>query len=65
MAGPTRPCSPVVGDQHEARRQAAVITGGNSGIGLATAREFNANGAKTAEIVAEPPSIVAYEVVDA
>ena len=26
----------------------AVITGGNSGIGLATAREFKANGAKLA-----------------
>ena len=24
----------------------AVVTGGNSGIGLATAREFHANGAK-------------------
>ena len=28
------------------RHKVAVITGGNSGIGLATAREFNANGAK-------------------
>ena len=34
----------------------AVVTGGNSGIGLATAREFHANGAKVALFLASDDS---------
>src|SRR5258708_6083425 len=39
------------------RDRVAVITGGNSGIGLATAREFRANGARVAIFGRNPQTL--------